>query len=214
MRLLVGISDALPKLIAYRLLQPALAMGQPIRLVCHEDKPDRLLAELSSHNLDMVLTDSPLTAATRVRAFNHLLGSCGVTLFASDQLASVYRKDFPRSLEAAPFLLPLENVTLRRSLENWFEANGIHPTIVGEFQDNALIGTFGQAGVGVFAAPSAIEKEVRSHYRVKIVGHLESIVESFYAISIERKLKHPAAVAISEAARADLFRSDSAMMDS
>ncbi len=210
LRLLVGISDAVPKLIAYRLLRPALTMGQPIRLVCHEDKPERLLTELSSHNLDIVLTDSPLTAATRVRAFNHLLGSCGVTLFASAELASVYRRSFPASLEGAPFLLPLENVTLRRSLEHWFESNRIHPKVVGEFQDSALIGTFGQGGVGVFAAPSAIEKEVRAHYRVKVIGRVESIVESFYAISVERKLKHPAVVAISEAARSDLFRAESA----
>ncbi len=208
LRLLVGISDALPKLIAYRLLQPALAMSDPIRLVCHEDKPERLVTELSSHSVDMVLTDSPLTAATRVRAFNHLLGSCGVTLFASRELASVYRRKFPKSLDGAPFLLPLENATLRRSLEQWFEANGIHPKVVGEFQDSALMGTFGQGGVGVFAAPSAIEKEVRLHYRVRVIGRVESIVERFYAISIERKLKHPAVVAISEAARSDLFRTE------
>ena len=208
LRLLVGISDALPKLIAYRLLQPALTMTHPVRIVCHENKPERLLTELSSHHLDMVLTDAPLTAATRVRAFNHLLGSCGVSLFASPGLASVYRRNFPRSLDGAPFLLPLENVTLRRSLEQWFEANGIHPKVVGEFQDSALMGTFGQGGVGIFASPSVIEKEVRSHYRVKVIGRVESIVERFYAISVERKLKHPAVVAISEAARSDLFRNE------
>jgi len=206
-RLVVGLSDALPKLIAYRLLQPALRAPEPVRIVCHEDKTERLLSELSSHNLDMVLTDSPLTAATRVRAFNHLLGSCAVTLFASPALAAAYRPRFPKSLEGAPFLLPLENVTLRRSLEQWFEAVGIRPRVAGEFQDSALIGTFGQGGAGIFAAPSAIEKEVRSHYRVNIVGRVGSIVERFYAISVERKLKHPAVVAISEAARSDLFRS-------
>lgn len=204
-RFLVGISDALPKLIAYRVLAPALAMPETVRVVCHEARPDRLLAELSSHTLDLVLTDAPLRPAARVRAFNHLLGSCGVTLFAAPPLAARCRRNFPASLDGVPFLLPLETSTLRGSLEHWFDAQGIRPRIAGEFQDTALMETFGQAGIGVFAAPTAIEKEVRRHYRVSPIGRIDGIVERFYAISVERRLKHPAVLAISETARTELF---------
>jgi LysR family transcriptional regulator, transcriptional activator of nhaA len=204
-RLHVGLSDAVPKLVAYRILEPVFSMPEPVEIVCHEDKPDRLVAELSSHALDLVLTDAPLNAAVRVRAFNHLLGSCGVTLFAAAPLAARYRKRFPASLDNAPFLLPLSTSTLRRSLEQWFDAAGIRPQVVGEFQDSALLKTFGQGGAGVFAAPTAIEKEVREHYRVAVLGRVDSIVERFYAVSVERKLKHPAVVALSESARTKLF---------
>ena len=204
-RLVVGISDALPKLIAYRILKPVLSSREPVHLICYEDKPDRLVAELSSHGLDLVLTDAPFNPTVRVRAFNHLLGSCGVTFFAAPALAARYRKQFPTSLDGSPFLVPIEASALRRSLEQWFDANQIRPQVVGEFQDSALLKTFGQAGDGLFAAPSAIEKEVREQHRVAVVGRANSIVENFYAISIERKLKHPAVVAISETARAKLF---------
>jgi len=204
-RLRVGISDAVPKLIACRILKPVLSLPEPVHIVCYEDKPDRLVMELSSHGLDMVLTDAPLSATVRVRAFNHLLGSCGVTFFAAPALAVRYRKRFPASLDRAPFLLPIESSTLRRSLEQWLDANRIRPQIVAEFQDSALLKTFGHEGVGVFTAPTAIEREVREQYRVAVVGRVNSIVESFYAISIERKLKHPAVLRISETARTKLF---------
>jgi LysR family transcriptional activator of nhaA len=180
-------------------------MPETVRVVCHEDRPDRLLAELSAHAIDLVLTDAPLGPGTRVRAYNHLLGSCGVTLFAAPALAASCRRNFPASLDGAPFLLPLETSTLRGSLERWFEARGIRPRVAGEFQDSALLETFGQAGIGVFAAPSAIEREVRQYYSVSPIGRLEGVVERFYAVSIERKLKHPAILAISETARAELF---------
>ena len=205
MRLVVGISEVLPKLIAYRILQPALNLPQAVQLVCYEDKPERLLADLSEHKLDVVLSDSPLSAAVRVKAFNHVLGACGVKLFGAPALAARYRKRFPASLDGAPFLLPSEGSSLRRSLEQWFDERGIRPRVVGEFQDSALMNTFGQAGAGIFAAPSAVEQEVRAQYRVSAIGSLDSVVERFYALSVERKLKHPAVVAISEAARGQLF---------
>jgi LysR family transcriptional regulator, transcriptional activator of nhaA len=205
MRLVVGISEVLPKLIAYRILQPALNLPQAVQLVCYEDKPERLLADLSEHKLDVVLSDSPLSAAVRVKAFNHALGACGVKLFGAPALAARYRKRFPASLDGAPFLLPSEGSSLRRSLEQWFDERGIRPRVVGEFQDSALMNTFGQAGAGIFAAPSAVEQEVRAQYRVSAIGSLDSVVERFYALSVERKLKHPAVVAISEAARGQLF---------
>jgi LysR family transcriptional activator of nhaA len=205
LRLFVGISDVVPKLIAYRILQPALAMPEPVQLLCQEDSPERLLADLTEHRLDVVLSDAPITPMVRVKAFNHLLGTCGVTWFAAPPLAPRYRKGFPGSLQDAPVLLPTEASSFRRSLDQWMETLNIRPRIVGEFKDSALMKTFGQAGVGLFAAPGAIEKEVHDHYRVSVIGRVESVTERFYAISVERKLKHPAVVAICEAARDGLF---------
>jgi LysR family transcriptional activator of nhaA len=203
--LLVGISDAVPKLIAYRILQPALTMAEPVRIVCTEDSTEHLLADLVEHRLDIVLSDTSITSPVRVKAFNHLLGTCAVTLFAAPQLAARYRKGFPASLDGAPFLLPTESSMLRGALDQWMESQNIRPRLVGEFKDSALMKTFGQAGAGIFAAPSAIEKEVRDHYKVVRIGRASDIVERFYAISVERKLKHPATVAICEAARDRLF---------
>lgn len=205
MRLLVGVSDMVPKLIAHRILQPVLAMPEPVQLICDEDSPDRLLADLADHKLDVVLSDVPITSMVRLKAFNHLLGSCEVGLFAAPAVAIRYRKGFPASLDGAPFLLPVAGSSLRRSLDEWFESNDVRPKVVGEFKDSALMKAFGQAGAGIFAAPRAIEKEVREHYRVDTVGRVESLTERFYAISVERKLKHPAVVVISEAARGTLF---------
>jgi LysR family transcriptional activator of nhaA len=204
-RFTVGIADVLPKLIAYRLLQPALQLSDPIRMVCHEDKPDRLLAELAVHGLDLVLSDAPIGPMVKVRAFNHLLGESSVTIFGPAKLASKYRRGFPRSLDGAPMLLPTDTTALRRALDQWCETQGIRPFIVGEFEDRALLKVFGQSGAGLFPAPSVIEAEVRRQYGVQIVGRLEEVRERFYAISVERKLKHPAVVAISEAAQQHLF---------
>lgn len=200
-RLLVGVADVLPKLVAYRLLDPALHLPNPPKVIVLEGKPDRLLAELAVHGLDVVLTDAPIGPAIKVRAFNHLLVDSPVSLFAAPRLASAYRREFPRSLDGAPFLLPTVNTALRQNLEKWFDAEGIRPLVVGEFEDSGLLKAFGQEGHGLFAAPTLIESEVRRQYRVHVIGRLESIRERFYAISIERKLKHPAVVAISEAAR-------------
>jgi LysR family transcriptional activator of nhaA len=205
LRLVVGVSDVLPKLVAHRLLQPALSLPEKVHVICYENQSDRLMAELATFGLDLILSDAPVGAGMRVRAFNHLLGSCGVTFFASPALAAKYRKNFPRSLDGAPFLLPLTNATLRSSLEQWFEAQGVHPQTVGEFQDSALMKVFGEAGTGIFTAPSIVEHDVRRHYRVSALGRTDAIVERFYAITIERRLKHPAVVAISEAARQTLF---------
>lgn len=205
-RLVVGVSDTLPKLIAFRLLEPALALPEPVQIVCYEDRPERLLTDLSTFLLDVVLADAPVGAQTRVRAFSHLLGSCGVSIFGTPSLAGKFRKNFPASLDRAPFLLPLENSALRRSLEKWFDALGVRPRLVGEFQDSALLKTFAQAGIGLFAESTVIEKEVRRQHGVVVIGRTGAVVENFYAISVERKLKHPAVVAIAEAARDQLFR--------
>ena len=205
MRLTVGIADAVPKLIAYRFLGPALTGAEPVRIICREDKPDRLLAQLAVHGLDLVLSDAPIGPTTKVRAFNHLLGECGVTFFAAPALARTCRRGFPRSLGGAPMLLPTDNTALRRSLDDWFESEDIRPRVASEFEDSALLMAFGQAGMGLFPAPSAIERQVRSQYGVVVVGRLDTVRERFYAISGERRLKHPAVVAISEAARQRVF---------
>ena len=205
LRLFVGVSDMVPKLIAYRVLQPALAMSESVHLICEEGSPKHLLADLAEHRLDVVLSDAPVSSLVRVKAFNHLLGTCGVTLFAVSKIAVRYRKEFPASLDDAPFLLPTKGSSLRSAMDQWFDERKIRPKLVGEFKDSALMKTFGQAGAGIFAAPSAIEKEVREHYKVGVVGRVDSITERFYAISVERKLKHPAVVAIREAARDRLF---------
>jgi LysR family transcriptional regulator, transcriptional activator of nhaA len=203
--LTVGVVDAMSKVIAYRLLAPALAIGQPVRLVCREDRPERLLAELSVHGLDLVLTDAPISPTVKVRAFTHVLGESGVSFFAAPNLATRLRRTFPQSLDRAGMLLPTSNTTLRRHLDQWFAGHEIRPTIVGEFEDSALITVFARAGGGVMAAPSVIAGEMRSEYGLRVIGAVPEMRERFYAISVERRIKHPAVVAISDAARAVLF---------
>jgi LysR family transcriptional activator of nhaA len=205
LRLKVGVADAMPKLVAYRLIEPALSLPQPVRLVVHEQNTERLLAALALHELDVVLTDRVAPPGVSVRAFNHLLGACGTTLFAAPRLAAKYRRRFPSALDGAPFLLPGETSTLRRALEQWFDKQGIRPLIIGEFDDSTLIKVFGQAGTGIFAAPSIIESSVRKQYGVAVVGRLDKVRERFYAVSAERRLKHPAVIAITESARRELF---------
>lgn len=207
--LVAGISDHLPKLVAYRMLRPALEGAEPIRLVCHEDSPEKLIVELAEHKLDVVLADAPFDSAVRVKAYSHLLGSCPVALFATPALAKTYRKGFPACLDNAPFLLPMAVSTLRRSLDRWFEANGLRPRVVGEFKDSALMKTFGGSGCGIFAAPTVVEAEVTRSYSVVKIGILPSVVERFYAISVERRIKHPAVLRISEAARGLLLNGQS-----
>jgi LysR family transcriptional regulator, transcriptional activator of nhaA len=165
LRLFAGISDSIPKLIAYRVLQPVLSMPEQVHLICDEDSSERLLSELAEHRLDVVLSDTPITSAIPVKAFNHLLGTCAVTFFAAPDVATRYRQRFPGSLDGAPFLLPSQGSSLRRSLDQWMDAENIRPIIVGEFKDSALLKTFGEAGAGVFCASSAIEKEIRAHYK-------------------------------------------------
>jgi LysR family transcriptional activator of nhaA len=203
--LIVGVSDLIPKLIAYRILEPALSLRGGVQIECYEDTPEKLLLSLSAHELDLVLTDAPAYSAVRVRVFNHLLGSSAVGLFASPPLANFYRKNFPDSLTGAPFLLPMKNSAFRQILDQWFEAHSIRPRILGEFQDTALLTTFGQTGAGIFASPLAIEREVRKRYRVSKLGDLGKQVTEYYAISAERRIKHPAATVIAEVAKHRLF---------
>jgi len=200
-RFTVGITDSMPKMIAYRLLEPAFHQQQPIHLICREGKPQQLLAELVTHGVDLVLADAPAGPDLRIRAFNHLLGECGVSVFGTKSLADRLHKGFPKSMDGAPFILPTAGTTLRWSLDQWFEKHSIRPQVVGEIEDSALIKVFGAAGAGLFVAPSVIEKDIGRQHEVRALGVIEGVRERFYAISAERKLKHPAVVAISESAR-------------
>ncbi|NVB39714.1 transcriptional activator NhaR [Pseudenhygromyxa sp. WMMC2535] len=205
LRLVVGVTYVVPKLIAYQLLRPALELEENIHMVCQEDTFENLLTRLASHELDLLISDAPIGPNVSVKAFNHPLGSCGLSFFAAPALASKYKRDFPGSLDRAPFLLPMPRSTVRRELDRWFDSHGLTPEVVGQFDDSALLKVFGQSGVGVFAGPSAIEDEIKRQYGVQVLGRTDEIQERFYAISIERRLKHPGVVAISESARHELF---------
>ena len=205
MRFVVGIVDVLPKLIAKRLLEPALQLPDPLRLICFEDSLERLLSELALHNVDLVLSDTPVTGAMKVRAFNHLLGESTIAVFGTKELARKYRKDFPKSLDGAPFLMQGRSSAVRRSLETWLDSQHLRPLIRAEFDDSALMKVFGQAGEGLFAAPFVMKDEIFRQHEVELVGEIPSVREHFYAISAERRIKHPAVLAISESARDDIF---------
>ena len=201
----VGVVDALPKMVLRDLLDPVFKLPEQIRLVCHENKKEARLAELALHEVDIVLSDSPMGSGLSVKAYNHTLGECGVTFFAVDALSAPLLQGFPYSLEGSPVLLPLQATTLREELDIWLESLGITPAIVGEFDDAALLKAFGQRGDGIFMAPTVIEDEIRRQYQVSVVGRTREVRYRFYAISIEKILSHPAVVAISTAARHSLF---------
>ncbi|MFV1994442.1 MAG: LysR family transcriptional regulator [Verrucomicrobiales bacterium] len=204
-RLRVGISDVLPKLVSHRLLAPALEMEKPVRLICEEAKTEELLAELSIHRLDLVIADAPIGGAVSINAFNHFLGSSGVTFFGTQDLADRYRKNFPDSISGAPLLVPSEGTLLRRSIDRWLSSRGYVPRIRAEFHDSALLKVFGREGAGLFLGPTIIETEICREYNVEVVGRTDEILESFYAITVERKVRHPVALAITRTAREKLF---------
>ena len=205
MRLVVGLAHSIPKLVAFHLLAPALSMDDPVRLIVREERTERLLADLATHDLDLVIADMPVPPHASVRAFNHPLGTSTVDIFGPKTMVESMRAGFPASLHGAPFLVPSEGFALRRSLDEWFTREGVRPLTVAEMEDGALIKAFSDAGTGLFAAPSVIADEVCEKYDVGVVGRADGVVERFYAITGERRLRHPAAVAISEAARGSLF---------
>jgi LysR family transcriptional regulator, transcriptional activator of nhaA len=194
-RLRVGIVDVVPKLMVRRLLQPLLAMDLAIHVVCSEDSLERLLGQLALHEIDVVIADAPAEAGGAVRAFNHLLGTCETSFFGGAKFDRL-REHFPKSLDGAPMLLPLEGSPLRRALNVWFNAHDIRPRIVGEFEDSALLKAIAQDGHGVFASPAAVEREIAKQYDVKPLGRVPEVREHFYAISSERRIKDPAIQAI------------------
>jgi LysR family transcriptional activator of nhaA len=205
LRLAVGIVDMIPKTIVRLLLEPATRLEQPVRMICREDKADHLLADLSARRLDMVLSDAPIGASGPHRGFNHLLGQCGIAFFAAEPLAERFKRGFPRSLNNAPMLLPSDTTALRRSLDIWFDANRIRPHVVGEFDDAALLISFGRAGEGVFPAPAVVADEIRREHHVRPVGRTDAMQERFYAITRHDEPTHPAVLAIRDAARRKLF---------
>jgi len=202
----VGISDALSKVVVRRILDPALHLPAAVRIVCKEDRHDRLLADLSTHALDVVLTDTQLAPGASVQAHQHLLGECGVTFFGDAKLARQYASGFPASLDGAPVLLP-SGSALRRALDQWFDAKQLRPRVVAEFEDSSLLNVFGQDGVGLFPSPSVVDEAVARQCRVEVVGRTDEVRERFYAICGERKIENPAVVAIRDAARDSLFGS-------
>lgn len=207
-RVTIGVADVVPKLIAYRVLRAAFTVGTEIEMVCREASSEELLRLLGQHEVDLVLTDAP-SAAAPLRAFNHLLGESGTTFFAAPSLATAARKHFPQSLDGSPLLLPGDGTQLRRALELWLDATGLSPRRVGAFDDLALMTDFGRAGVGIFPAPSVIEKEIERQYNVRVVGRLPDVKERFYAVAAERRIKNPIVSAITSAARREVFEGGS-----
>ena len=205
LRLVIGIDDVLPKEIAHRLIEPALRLTSPVRIVCKEAGLDRLIAGLASHDVDVVLSDAPTTPSLTIRTYNHLLGECGLVWMCSASLAKSHRNSFPGSLDGAAVLLPTEDTAIRRSLDQWFDRLGIHPVVVGEFEDYALLREFGREGAGLFPVPMVLESQFRRQFRVVRVGQAAKVLNRFYAISIERRIKNPAVIAICDAAREDVF---------
>jgi LysR family transcriptional activator of nhaA len=206
LRLVAGVADVLPPSLVRRFLEPAFRLGQPVRVVCRADKSvDEFIAELALHRVDVVIADGPAGSGVPVRAFSHLLGECGTSFLASPKLKVSKGRKFPRSLDGVPFLLPGAPSTVRRSLEQWFASEDVHPTIVAEFDDSALAKSFGEEGMGVFAVPTVIEREVLRRDAVRLVGRSDAVRQQFYALSVERKIKHPAVVAICKSARQDIF---------
>ena len=197
----VGVSDALPKLLAYRLLEPAVVAGEPLRIVCREGRLERLLTELAVHRLDLVIADTPLPATLDVRAFNHRLAESGMSFVAAPALAARGTKKFPDCLAELPLLVPGEDSSSRQKLMRWLEKVRLRPKIVGEFDDSALMTAFGQAGVGVFPVPTIIEEEIVAAYGVQVLGRSPEARTEYFAISAERRVTHPCVLAIAESAR-------------
>jgi|688.fasta_scaffold79935_2 LysR family transcriptional activator of nhaA len=204
-RLRVGVANAVPKLIVYRLLRPAIEGETPIHVMCHEGQPEVLVAQLATHTLDVVISDMPAPANANVKVFSHLLGESDTSFFATPDLAGRLKRSFPQSLHQTPMLLPMPATELRRALDQWFQSLRIAPAIAGEFEDSALLKAFGESGRAVFPAPTAIAPEVCRHYGVTVVGDTPAVRERYYAISAERRVTHPGVVALSATARVDLF---------
>jgi len=201
----VGVADVVPKSIVYRLIAPTMELSEPMRITCREDQLERLLADLAIQRLDLVISDSPMPSHLDIKGYSQKLGECGVSFFATKALARQYGQDFPQGMQGAPLLIPGQLTVLRSRLMRWFAEQKIQPKIVGEFDDSALMKAFGKSGSGIFMAPSVIADEVMAQYDVEMIGQTDAVTESFYAISVERKVKHPGIVAITEGARRELF---------
>lgn len=200
-RLVVGIADVVPKLVAFRLIEPAFRMPEQVEVICQEDEPQRLFGRLAVHEVDLVISDAPLPAGASVKAYNHLLGESAIAFFGTPELAKTYRRGFPRSLSGAPLLLPARGSEVRRMIDQFFEAHDVAPNVVAEFEDSALMKICGQSGLGIFPGPAAIANRIATQYGVRSIGTLAGLRERFYVISPERKIRHPAVLAITEGGR-------------
>ncbi len=203
-RLHVGISDVVPKLLTRLVLEPALRMEQPVRLVCREGKTDQLLADLALAGVDVVLTDAPLPSGSRIKAYSHKLGESPVAVFGAPALAKRCARGFPDSLDGAPVLLPTESTALRRSIDAWLKKTDLRPEIVAEIEDSALLKAFAQAGHGLFFAPTVVEKQISAQFGVRSIGRAEGVIEPLYAVTMERRIAQPGVSAIVESARGAL----------
>jgi LysR family transcriptional regulator, transcriptional activator of nhaA len=201
----VGVADAVPKTIACRLIEPAAQLQEPVRIVCREWKLDMLLGELALHRLDLVIADAPIPSAVSVRAFNHKLGSCGISFYASPSLLATCRGAFPACLDRAPMLLPAEDSAVGQRLRAWLQTRSLHPRIVCECDDSALAKEFGRRGLGIFVGPTVLEQVIEKQYGVRALGATSEVMAEFFAITVERRITHPCVTAITEAARNDLF---------
>jgi LysR family transcriptional regulator, transcriptional activator of nhaA len=204
LRVHIGITDSLPKLVSYEIIKPIFKLAQPVQAICREGKVADLLGQLAACRLDLVLADEPAPSSLPIKVFNHLLGGCGVTFCAERKLAATLKRRFPKSLNDAPVLLPASNTALRRSLEKWFQAGKIHPRLVAEFDDAALMKVAAVDGLGFFALPTLVLAEAVANYAFQAIGHTDDCRQQFYAISAERKLTHPAVLAITSQARSAL----------
>ena len=203
----VGVEDALAKSVAYRLLEPALDLDVPVRMVCVEGRFDDLMAQMALHRMDLVIADEPLTSRLGVKAFNHKLGSSPLSFFCAPALRPTLHGPFPQCLNDAPMLVPGGTSSVRPQFETWLTRHGLHPRVVGEFDDGALMKAFGREGRGVFLSPSVVEDETCRQYGVEVIGRSAEMVDDFYAISAERRITHPAVAAITHRARGGLFAS-------
>jgi LysR family transcriptional activator of nhaA len=201
----VGVADSVSKSVAYRLLEPAFMMDQPIKLLASEGKFDDLLAQLALHRLDLVIADEPMPKRVSVKAFSHPLGRSAMSFFAAASLMSRIKDRFPVCLDGVPMLVPGATASVRQQLEGWFAQHQIAPVVVGEFDDAALMKAFGREGQGVFMAPSVLEEETCAQFGVSVIGRTAELIEEFYAVSIERRITHPCVLAITDAARGQLF---------
>jgi LysR family transcriptional activator of nhaA len=201
----VGVADSVTKSIAYRLLEPALTIGESVRLICSEGKFPDLLAQLALNRLDLVIADEPMSRRLSVRAFNHPLGGTAMGFFCTPALKAQLQGDFPQCLNGQPMLIQGAQASVRQQLEGWLTRHGVVPHIVGEFDDGALMTAFGREGRGVFMAPGVMEAETVQQFGVEVIGRSDELREEFYAVSVERRITHPCVVAITDAARAKLF---------
>jgi LysR family transcriptional activator of nhaA len=206
LRLVVGASDCLPKSIVNRILEPALKLEKCVRVIYREDRSiDSFLAELATYTIDVLLANAPAPKDLPVRTFSHLLGQCGTAFLAAPVLAKACRRRFPMSLDKAPVLLPNAGTIQRQALDEWFDSTGIRPTVVAELDDSALTREWGETGLGIFAVPDVVVKDIQRRWNLRLVGQTDDLKQSFYAISVERKIRHPAVLAICEAARKSIF---------